>query len=796
MFKRTVGRSVGIRARVLVIAFVPSVALFGIGVGTAGYLLNESRDSHDWLQVLSNATDTSREMVAAFEQERMLSLWQLAGEQPDPVGLAQARQRVDAVLRAIAPTQKAINDKFNDKMAYDTGSFDTLQKMLPQIRAAVDAGAMAVPDVYSLYTRILDGVVTGSQVVMKDSPSVSATLETDKGVRVLLAMESMARSASLTAAVLNGLTLPAPLLAEYRDNVGFYHAELPRLVHELTGAESQSAAAVIASPAWQQLSAMEDYIIHPPAPAKAGGAIPPPPLSVTDWRAAYDQLTKQVLDLWLKQASRGTGEALVAVNRTAQNSTLAGGGALAVSLAAFLVALWLANRLIRRLKRLRTETLALAEDRLPELMRRLAAGEHIDVEAEAAQLDFGTDEVGAVARAFNRAHTAAVSAAITEARTREGVRAVFLNIAHRSQIVVHRLLEILDDAESRQEDPAMLDTLFRMDHLATRERRNAENLIILGGGQPGRQWRRPVPLVELVRSSVGETLDYARVRTARMPAVHIVGAGVADLIHLLAELIDNATAFSPPESRVDITGAVVGKGVVIEITDQGMGMPPDTLHRSNEMLRQPPDFGVATLSADSRLGLFVVAQLATRHGISVRLTDSDYGGVRAIVLVPTPLIAAETAAVDHLPDRFTRIPDPPMTGEMPAVTAFARPAAVAAPVARPFAGLPAAEPITAPAPPPAPEPPRRAPAVPHYGVVPNRPPLPRRRKQASLAPELSQQQPNSESGSERPRSAEQARDLMSAINNGTRQGRRAIGDSTAAVRPEQQEGEGDLFQRR
>ncbi|MCX4091866.1 sensor histidine kinase [Nocardia sp. alder85J] len=804
MFKRTVG----IRARVLVIAFVPSVALFGIGVGTAGYLLNESHNSHDWLQVLSSASGTSREMVAAFEQERMLSLWQLAGEQPDPVGLAQARQRVDNALRAIAPTQKAINDKFANRMAYDTGSFDTLQKMLPNIRAAVDAGAMAIPDVYSLYTRILDGVVTGSQVVMEGSPSVTSTLETDKGVRVLLAMESMARSASLTAAVLNGQTLPSALMAEYRDNVGFYHAELPRLVHQLAGSESQAAAAIIASPAWQQLSAMEDYIIHPPAPAKAGGPTPPPPLSVADWRAAYDQLTRQVLDLWLKQSSRGTDAALVAVNKTTQNSLLAGGGALLVSLAAFVVALWLANRLIRRLKRLRTETLSLAEDRLPELMRRLAAGDDIDVEAEAAQLDFGSDEVGAVARAFNRAHTAAVSAAITEARTREGVRAVFLNIAHRSQVVVHRLLEILDDAESRQEDPVMLDTLFRMDHLATRERRNAENLVILGGGQPGRQWRRPVPLVEVVRSAVGETLDYARVRTSRMPPTHIVGAGVADLIHLLAELIDNASAFSPPESRVDITGAVVGKGVVIEITDQGMGIPSDAMQRSNEMLRQPPDFGVATLSADSRLGLFVVAQLANRHGISVRLTDSDYGGVRAIVLVPTTLIAAESMVVDHLPDRFTRIPDPPMTGEMPAVAALTP---VAAPVAAGFASLPVAEQFS----PPPPEPPRRAPAGPHHvppaphsapaaphnpptvsrNGYPTRPPLPRRRKQASLAPELAEQR-TTEAGSQRPRSAEQARDLMSAINNGTRQGRRVVEDATAAVRPEEQEGEGDLFPRR
>ncbi|MTJ63724.1 HAMP domain-containing protein, partial [Nocardia seriolae] len=160
-----------------------------------------------------------------------------------------------------------------------------------------------------------------------------------------------------------------------------------------------------------------------------------------------------------------------------------------VGVVAILVALALANRIIGRLRRLRDRTFDLADVQLPETMRRLSAGELLDAEVDKPGPDFGRDEIGQVAEAFEHAHATAVGAAITEARTREGVKSVFLNIAHRSQVVVHRQLEILDAAESQQEDPALLDIYFRLDHLATRERRNAENLIILAGGRPGRQWR-------------------------------------------------------------------------------------------------------------------------------------------------------------------------------------------------------------------------------------------------------------------------------------------------------------------
>lgn len=545
----------------------------------------------------------------------------------------------------------------------------------------------------------------------------------------------------------------------------------------------------------------------------------PLPLSTQEWHSAAAEMNRTLIDIWLTQG-KGVQELAEDKSAAATERTLwAGGGITVVSLLAFLIAVLLANRIIRRLKRLRGETLALADERLPEMMRRLAEGEIIDPADESPNLDYGHDEIGQVAKAFEHAHQAAVAGAVNEAKTREGVKAVFLNIAHRSQIVVHRQLEILDHAEERQEDPAMLDILFKLDHLATRERRNAENLIILGGGQPGRQWRNPVPLIDLVRSAVGETLDYARVRIARLPETHVLGAVVADLTHLLAELVDNATSFSPPQSRVEVTGNVVGKGVVAEISDQGMGMTSAEIDRVNEMLRNPPSFGVAALSSDSRLGLFVVAQLAAQHGVKVRLAESDYGGIRAIVLIPAALLADESPALTTDPGilestRRRRHPVPFVDStpyghtetESAVLTApprFATPAELDPPPRTPSA-LPTSD-------------------APQTAGTDGRPALPRRNRQASIAPQLAQStpvtEPATEQSPERERSAEQARDLMSAIEIGTRQGRRATPDRDAGVLPgephsvvpteqlgafraptnnpsDEQEGNGDFFQPR
>jgi|GEM_PF-1192952 len=859
----------GVRTRILAIALIPSLALLVIGVGAAGYLVNEGQNAKRFADTLQSSIGPTNDMIHAVQEERLLSLWQLGGTAPDPQALAAARTQLDSALQTLSVAETKLSDNSSGKMQNNIGGFDVLKTQLPQLRGAIDARALPIDQTYGVYTKLLDAVAQGTTIVQQSAPNATVASGLSLANQLLYAMEAYSGATALTGAVMNGGVLTPELSGDLRNFAGYYQSVIPQLATQFGGALGQALTALTTTPAWQQSTVTVEGVLHPAI--LKNGEREPWTMSSADWRSAADQVNQALLDQWVAQNRIAEHLATDAGAASTRNSLLAGIGALAISVIAFLVALWLANRLIGRLTRLRTETLALAEVRLPETMRRLSAGEDIDPETEAARLDFGTDEIGTVAQAFNQAHTAAVTAAITEAKTREGVRAVFLNIAHRSQIVVHRQLELLDEAESRQEDPALLDIFFRLDHLATRERRNAENLIILGGGQPGRQWRRPVPLVELVRSAVGETLDYARVRTARMPQVFVVGNVVADLIHLLAELVDNATAFSPPQSRVDLTGNRVGKGLVVEIIDQGMGISAEDVERHNQMLREPPDFGVAALSADSRLGLFVVAQLGARHGITVRLSESDYGGIRAIVLIPTAVITVDAPVADHLPDRMpVRRIESPDTGEM----------RDSAGEMREIAGAPVAVAI---APPPEPvyrdeqqyadpryddprttedarytgdrryaEEPRRAepprygnepldtdapdmgwatqipdqPAIreqyrtgeipqsaedsaaaedsrarharPSYTGADARPPLPRRRRQASLAPELSKEPEQPEqppaAGPPTGRSAEQARDLMSAIENGTRQGRRATPEP-ASPRDEQ-EGEGDYLQRR
>jgi len=241
---------------------------------------------------------------------------------------------------------------------------------------------------------------------------------------------------------------------------------------------------------------------------------------------------------------------------------------------------------------------------------------------------------------------------VEQAELRKGVRDVFLSLARRSQALVHRQLSLLDAMERRQAEPEELEDLFRVDHLATRMRRNAENLIVLSGAAPGRGWRNPVPLVDVVRGAVAEVEDYARVTVSPIGASALAGRAVGDVIHLLAELIENAVSFSPPHTVVQVGGQHVANGFVVEIEDRGLGMSAEDLVEANEQLESPPEFH---LSSTARLGLYVVGRLSERHQIQVRLRNSPYGGITAVVLIPSALVVDEPdgdARLGALRDRF------------------------------------------------------------------------------------------------------------------------------------------------
>ncbi|WP_086843005.1 sensor histidine kinase [Amycolatopsis kentuckyensis] len=678
----------------LTIALVPSIALLLVGVALAGYLIYDAVTGRDYTNRIRGSEAPSIPFLASLQQERQATLTLLAGQSNQRAVLAAVRPKTD---ENAAKTIEYLRDNFADyddtppSVLKNITTFFGLYQQLPANRQAVDSGQMQLNQAFVYYNKMIDQFTDGVAGLAQNARGAQNAFDRLTAIPLFTAADQMQRSDALAAAGLAAGGLSNDDFRTYVGQVGAYHAQLdasaPKLIPEVKAKYDE----LLASQPWQTVNQVETAFLR--------GDLSKLPVPQDQWRAAARQVGAAMMGIFILQSSNASQAAINDADSTFTESLIAGVVAVLFAVFVVFVAVRLSNRLIGRLHRLREDTLDAAEVRLPELVARVQAGEPVDLEEGGHFLDHGTDEIGQVADAFNKAQQTAIAAAIDEAKTKEGTKTVFLNIAHRSQVIVHRQLKVLDQAERKQEDPDQLDTLFQLDHLSTRARRNAENLIILGGGQPGRQWRNPVGLAELVRGASAETEDFARVKTAVLPQIAIRGPVVGDLVHLLAELIDNATAFSPPQSRVEIRGNVVGKGVVIEVEDQGLGLEPDQTEEINSMLADPPDFGIMALSDEPRLGLFVVARLAARHGIQVHLRESAYGGTRAIVLVRTDLLAplAEIEPEQPItPPKPELVPNP----AEPETTANDEVAPLKRPVRRPAAR----HRTEAPAPPRAPEP--------------------------------------------------------------------------------------------
>nr|WSX49601.1 nitrate- and nitrite sensing domain-containing protein [Streptomyces sp. NBC_00974] len=293
----------------------------------------------------------------------------------------------------------------------------------------------------------------------------------------------------------------------------------------------------------------------------------------------------------------------------------------------------MARSMIRSLRRLQDTATRVAQDRLPELVKQLSESDPQDVDTTVESVGLHTrDEIGQVAAAFDDVHREAVRLAAEQALLRGNVNAMFTNLSRRSQGLIQRQLSLISELESREADPDQLSSLFKLDHLATRMRRNGENLLVLAGEEPGRRWTRPVPLVDVLRAAASEVEQYERIELSSVPGTEVAGRVVNDLVHLLAELLENATSFSSPQTKVKVTGHALPDGrVLVEIHDTGIGLSPEDLAAINERLASPPTVDV---SVSRRMGLFVVGRLSLRHGIRIQLRPSDSGGTTALVMLP------------------------------------------------------------------------------------------------------------------------------------------------------------------
>jgi signal transduction histidine kinase len=557
------------------------------------------------------------------------------------VALQQERSAADSYLAVSGAPATTLNVRISSSRAAESAlrlgteqSAAAAADLSPQLGTQFAAATKAMDALSAIRTGILGRSLSVAEAnnayatAIADAFDVQATLAAIPGAassaEAALDLSEAHEQLALQDALLGGMHASGSLnAAAYPAFVGAVYAERSYLRQA-----SRNLPDPTASVTGQSLTSLQNAVIVAGAGSNADNAAP---------ARAWDSLAPTVLSD-IDTAARA-GATPAAANPYGRLLTTGSGFGVLLGLFALVISLVISvgigRRLVTDLVGLRDYALDLAGRRLPETMAKLRAGQNVVPQQQAPPLDPEAGELGQVADALAVASRAAMQAAVERAELVSGVSGVFLNLARRSQVLVHRQLALLDAMERRIEEPDHLEDLFRLDHLATRMRRHAEGLIILSGATPGRAWRHPVDLTDVVRAAAAEAEDYPRVEVRRMPRARVLGPVVADLTHLLAELIENATSFSPPHTRVVVGGEPVGSGFAIEIEDRGLGMSPEALREANRRIGESS--GDDLFDSD-RLGLFVVSRLARRHEIRVSLCASAYGGITAVVLIPSSVM--------------------------------------------------------------------------------------------------------------------------------------------------------------
>ncbi|MEU2508257.1 nitrate- and nitrite sensing domain-containing protein [Streptomyces sp. NPDC007863] len=623
-----------VRAKIVSLLMVPVVsllALWGFATVTTAQDMARLRQLQ---RVDADIRQPVTAAVAALQDERRAAARQLAA--PGAGRAAELKDRIrrtdEAVARLRLGGGHTVGDSGDlpaDEGADRVGAFVGEAQGLARLRAGAVEGRGDWDRVYDAYTAAVSagfavgGALTGIQDTGQGSHA-RVLLELARAGEMLAREDALLASAHLTGRLTADHQRAFAGAAETRRTLlASATADLPpagrtawsRLAGgpdhaRLTGAEDRVARAADGRPAAQAAPSAEWDAAR--AAVRAGLTA-----VENDARAAAAESTDPFAGGILSPAGAAVVLGLVAVA------------------ASLVISVRIGRGLVVELVSLRNTALGIARRKLPAAMGRLRAGEEIDVRAEAPPGPAPQDEIGQVGEALTTVHRAALAAAVERAELASGISGVFVNLARRSQVLVHRQLNLLDSMERRADDPGELGDLFRLDHLTTRMRRHAESLIILSGAAPGRAWRMPVPLTNVVRAAVSEIEDYARVEVRRLPETAVAGAAVADLTHLLAELIENAAQFSPPHTKVRVSGEPVGNGYALEIEDRGLGMGKESLAEANARIDRSE---ALDLFDSDRLGLFVVSRLSARHAIKVHLRPSPYGGTTAVVLLPTDLL--------------------------------------------------------------------------------------------------------------------------------------------------------------
>ncbi|MFF9194960.1 nitrate- and nitrite sensing domain-containing protein [Streptomyces sp. NPDC014779] len=698
--RRTSSLSLG--RTLLVVAFVPALALVALWAVTSGQVFLDFQRQAGQGLLAEKAGQPSNLVYYNLQEERRLSAEVLHGHPGAAAALKEQRARTDEAVRQFQTLSDVSEDGAPEEVLDAVAGARAAIARLDAQRSLVDSGDEDQQQaVYDYYTELiavdLDLFAALSHVDNGRITTLSQPL-----VDLFRVKEMISRSDALLSRGWGDRTLTAREFAEFRRLVSAQPLVYDSLVVPyLPPDERAQWDAIVDSPQWRTKTAIENAIL---APGRTGpGGTVALTADETAWSSAVDGVEDRIetlLELRTgKVVEEGKGS-VMALLRSMVLTTLVG----LLAIAAVITVTWRLTRTLRRRIELLREQAEALEHSLPDIVERLGKGERIDVEAEVLRVqqdehDRADDELTRLGEAFNLARASAVEAAIRQADQHRGFERLLQRIARRTQQLIGQQLKKLNDLEHRHEDPELLEDLFGLDHLTARLRRYEENLVILAGGSPQRRWRRPVALLDIMRSAQGEVQDYRRVMLDLDGSPWIAPRAVGPVTHVLAELIENALTFSGPPHPVEVRATRVGRGLAIEVEDRGLGMEEDRLAELNELMAHPPRMDLLAHTEDIRLGLHVVSRLAAQHGLRVEFRSSVYGGTRAVVLVPNELVAeaGETGepgvmgGVGKAGDG-TSFPAPAPQGQAPApapvVTPLPRQAAPAGPAGPAEGALP------------------------------------------------------------------------------------------------------------
>lgn len=644
---------------------------------------NEAQDAEKTARLVKSALDYGNRLI----EERDLSAEPLLrGKKNDPV-VEKARAATDDAADAFDNSVAEMPDK--DGLKRRLAAFHEQEPKLEPLRAAAYTSKLKGAETEEGYVAIQHPLMEFANELGLGTGNITSYGRTVYAISLAKAALSLERSLGTHLLIAPGPD--AASLGKQRVALSSYAYLENIAIEEYTGggteediAKLEAAKKKLRADAEAQArkgtaaaKAQGGKFVAPPATEQAIGLIVSPAsskqslaaqgITAKSWWATNTAKFDAYRTIESDLADKAVAEAAQIASDARRDAFIVSAAVVIALLAAFALAGMMARQMGHAMRQLRTAAFGIAEQRLPMLVDQLSRTDpgRVDTRVEPIPIT-STDEIGEVARAFDQVHREAVRLAAEQALLRGNVNAIFTNLSRRSQSLIEGQLTLITSLENNEADPDQLENLFKLDHLATRMRRNGENLLVLAGEEPGRRWDQPVPLVDVLRAASSEVEQYERVELSGVPEAEIHGRAVTDLVHLLAELLENATTFSSPQTKVKVTATRLPDGrVMVEIHDKGIGLTAEDFADINHRLANPPTVDAAI---SQRMGLFVVGRLSDRHGIRVQLRPSgEQAGTTSLVMLPDAITHggggelpadSEFTVSSIIPEQQNHVPEP------------------------------------------------------------------------------------------------------------------------------------------